>query len=255
VAVVDLNNGKLAAIDADPNVQMSPAWTPDSQYIVVGREMFEWIKADGSGQPKTVRLDNTGLVVPWSFTPDGARLAYYAMNPVTHFDLWTMPLELVGSEWRTGKPEPFLQTKAIETYPSFSPDGRWLAYASNESGSFEVYVRAFPDRGVTVQVSKGGGRVPRWASKGGQLFYSTDDQRVMVSGYRVKGGLFQADAPRLWSKTRLADTGVLANFDVASDGHRIAGLLPVTDPGEQQAQNHVTILINFFDHLRRRSPI
>jgi Tol biopolymer transport system component len=255
VLIVDLKSGKLTPINSEAKAQMSPVWTPDSQYLVIGREMLEWVRADGSGPSKTVRLDNTGMVVPWSFAPGGKRLAYYAESPVTHFDLWTMPLELVGGELRTGKPEPFLQTKAIETYPAFSPDGHWLAYDSNESGSFEVYVQSFPAKGVAVQVSKGGGRAPRWAPKGGQLFYAANDHRVMVSDYSVKEGEFQADTPRLWSKMRLADTGVLANYDVAADGSHIVALLPVTDPGEQQAQNHVTLLTNFFDELRRRVSI
>jgi serine/threonine-protein kinase len=255
VVVVDLNSGKLAPISSDTDVQMSPAWTPDSQYLVTGREALTWVKMDGSGRSQTIRFDRNDLLVPWSFTPDGARLAYYAMNPATHFDLWTLPVELVGSQWRIGKPEPFLQTKAIETYPAFSPDGHWLAYDSNESGSFEVYVLAFPARGVAVQVSNGGGRVPRWSPKGDQLFFTSNDQRIMVSGYNVKDGVFQAGTPKPWSTTRLADTGVLANFDVAAGGRRIAALLPATDSGEQQAPNHVTILINFFDDLRRRSPI
>jgi hypothetical protein len=77
----------------------------------------------------------------------------------------------------------------------------------------------------------------------------------MVSDYRVKEREFQADAPRLWSKMRLADTGVLANYDVSADGNRIVALLPVTDPGEQQDQNQVTLLTNFFDELRRRVSV
>ena len=163
-----------------------------------------------------------------------------------------MALEADKGELRAGKPEPFLRTQSIETYPAFSPDGHWLAYASNQSGTFEVYVRAFPDNGAQVQISSGGGRIPRWSRRGGDLFYSTDDQRIMVAAYRVNGGSFQADSPRLWSQRRLGDTGVLPNFDVAPDGRRVAALLPVASPAEQQAQNHVTFLMNFFEEVRRR---
>ena len=74
----------------------------------------------------------------------------------------------------------------------------------------------------------------------------------MVAAYRVKRGSFQADSPRLWSQRRLGDTGVLPNFDVAPDGRRVAALLPAASPAEQQAQNHVTFLMNFFEEVRRR---
>src|SRR5262249_13931094 len=126
-------------------------------------------------------------------------------------------------------------------------------YASIQSGSFEVYVRAFPDDGSEVQVSKGGGRVSYWRVHGGELLYSTDDQRIMAATYRINDGVFRAEPPPLWSQTRLADTGVLPNFDVAADG-RIAALLPASAANERQSPNHVTFLMNFFDELRRRAP-
>src|SRR5260370_41652639 len=164
------------------------------------------------------------------------------MSPVTHFDLWTVALVADKGELRAGKPEPFLRTQSIETYPTFSPDGHWLAYASNQSGPFEVYVRAFPDNGAQVQVSSGGGRIPRWSRRGGDLFYSTDDQRIMVAAYRVNGGSFQADRPRLWSQRRLGDTGVLPDFYVAPDGRRVPALLSSAGPAPQPAPNHRTLM-------------
>jgi serine/threonine-protein kinase len=251
--ILDLRRRKFTPLSPDHGTQCAPVWSPDGHYIFFQyNAKLVWLPADGSGQPQTILGDNS-LNVPWSFSPDGKRLAYYSLSPITHFDLLTVLLEVHGGDIRAGKPEPFLASKAIETYPTFSPDGHWVSYASIQSGSFEVYVRAFPDDGSEVQVSKGGGRVSYWRVHGGELLYSTDDQRIMAATYRINDGVFRAEAPRLWSQTRLADTGVLPNFDVAADG-RIAALLPAAAPNERQSPNHVTFLMNFFDELRRRAP-
>lgn len=248
--ILGSNGLKKTPITSSEAFESSPVWSPDGHFLyTLGNRTIEWVPADGSGPPRTI-LPSGIRPVPWSLTPDGKRLAFYEMNPETHFDLWTVPLEISSGEPRAGKPEPFLRTKDVETYPTFSPDGHWLAFVAYRAGGYEVYVRAFPDNGVEVQVSQGGGRLPRW-TRSGELIYATEDQRIMVVSYRVKGGSFEADVPRLWSKVRLGNAGVLGNFDVAPDG-RIVALLPPRDPTGQQAQNHVTFLINFFDDVQRR---
>ena len=138
----------------------------------------------------------------------------------------------------------------------FSPDGRWLAYISNESGSFQVYVRAFPDSGGKWQISNGGGRYPVWSNNGRELFFRTDDNRIMVAAYKVKGDSFVADQPRVWSEKRLADMGsaIIGNYDLAPDGKRLAAT--VADDAEvEKLPTHLTFLLNFFDELRRKAPV
>ena len=255
VWIADTQTGRLSPLSpAGTGTQITPIWSPDGRSVFF-REggSLTVVSIDGSGRQTLLERGQLPLV-PWSFAPGGTRLAYHALSSGTHFDLWTVPLENGGTQWRAGRPEPFLQTKAVETYPAFSPDGRWIAYTSNQTGSFEVYVRAFPDTGKVVQVSSGGGRVVRWSRKGNQLFYATDDQRVLIVPYEVKNGIFESGRPRPWLTQRLADTGVLANFDVAPDGSRILALMPVSDPGREQAANHVTFLVNFFDEVRRHVP-
>lgn len=170
------------------------------------------------------------------------------------YHLWTVPLESDSAGLRAGKPEVFLQTPADERSPSFSPDGRWMAYSSNESGTFQVYVRAFPDKGGKWQISNSGGAYPMWSRNGHELFFETLDNHIMVAAYTVKGDSFVADKPRVWSEKQLGGTANGArNVDLAPDGKRIIALMPVETAKGQKAQNHVIFLENFFDEVRRRT--
>lgn len=196
-------------------------------------------------------LTQSGVQIPASFTRDGSRLAFHALDAATHFDLWTVPIKSSGDRLIAGQPEVFLRTPAIETYPTFSPDGHWLAYASNESGTWEVYVRSFPDTAKAIRVSTGGGRVPRWSPTSRELFYRTDNHMIMTAKYASKAGLFTVERVRRWSAKRLFDTGVLANYDVGRDG-RIVVLLPADNSEDRQSENHVTIMLNFFEQVRRQ---
>jgi serine/threonine-protein kinase len=211
-----------------------------------------WTRSDGSGKPQPL-TQSKSRQLPYSFTPDGKRLAFYELSPQTQNDIWTVPLESDGAELRAGKPEPYLQTPFDERHPTFSPDGRWLAYDSNESGSYQVYVRAFPDKGGKWQISNSGGVYPVWSRNGRELFFRTEDSQIMVSSYAVKGDSFVADKPRVWSEKRIASIGLLANYDLAPDGKRIAALMPAETVEGQKAQNHVIFLENFFDEVRRRT--
>jgi Tol biopolymer transport system component len=155
---------------------------------------------------------------------------------------------------KAGQPEVFLRTPAAEVRPAFSHDGRWVAYSSNESGSMEVYVRAFdgPASGPVGkwQISTGGGAMPIWSRNGREVFYLSPRNQIMVSDYIVRGVSFVAGKPRVWSTQQLLPTG-FTNLDLAPDGKRFA-IAP--DPGAPLAEVRVTVLLNFFDELRRRLP-
>jgi serine/threonine-protein kinase len=138
--------------------------------------------------------------------------------------------------------------------PRFSPDGRWIAYRSNESGSPEIYVRPFPTAsGGRWQISIGGGIYALWSNNGRELFYETADNRIMMVDYTVDGASFVPGKPRLWSDRQLFYTGT-SNLDVAPGGKRFAVFsIPETAPREKGSV-HVTMLLHFFDELKRRLP-
>ena len=117
----------------------------------------------------------------------------------------TLPLDTSDPDHpKPGKPEPFLGTPSDENVPMFSPDGRWIAYRSNESGTDEIYVRPFPaGRGGKWQISTGGGLYPIWSNNGRELFYETPDYRIMVVDYTVSGDSFVPGKPRLWSDKQI----------------------------------------------------
>ncbi len=217
---------------------------------------MSWVSAEGGG-PLRKLIASTNHQIPWSFHPGGSRLAFYQRSPNAGgsaiFNLWTVPIKIDGDAITAGSPEPFLVSGAFEVYPEFSPDGRWVTYTSLESGAYEIYVRAFPDNGRKWQVSNGGGVIAHWAKDGQRLFYRTIDQRLMVENYTTSGAVFKAQAPRLWLDVRLAETGVLPNFDVAPDG-RIAALLSPNQAG-QQDDHHVTFVMDFLAEVRRLAPL
>ncbi len=235
-----------------------PLWSPDGRYIVfrkVGEGMF-WIRSDGAGNPQPL-TQSKNQQTPYSFMPDGKRLAYHEQGSTTGFDLWTLPIESDATGLKPGKPEIFLQTQFNERSPFFSPDGHWLAYTSEESGTYQVYVRAFPDNGGKWQISNNGGVYPEFSRDGHELFFRTEDSRMMMAAsYTVKGGSFVADKPRVWYDKPIADTGTNGfNYDVAPDGKRIAALMPVETPEAQQSQSNVIFLENFADELQRKVPV
>src|SRR5262249_31218819 len=132
-----------------------------------------WRSADGSG-PEERLTTSDHLQGPQSFSPDGKLLAFFDMDPSTGYDLWILPLE--GDR----KPFVFLKTPFNEHQASVSPDGKWIAYTSNESGRDEVYVASYPGPGGRVQISTDGGVNPVWSPGGHELFYRKGEKMLAV---------------------------------------------------------------------------
>jgi Tol biopolymer transport system component len=232
-------------------------WTPDGKHVVFDAtapsgQTLQWIRADGAGGAQTL-MEGKGPLLPSSFSPDGKRLAFTDLSTDQSY-AWTLPLDLTDPEHpKPGKAEPLLQTTAIE--PAFSPDGRWIAYASRESGQIEVYVRPFPGPGGKWQVSSGYGEHPVWSRNGRELFFESQDFHIMAAGYTTTGDSFDVGKPRLWSNTQLRAGDRTRTFDLAPDGKRFAVEIRPGAAAEQTGPVHVTVILNFFDLLRRRAPV
>jgi Tol biopolymer transport system component len=238
---------------------LSPVWTPDGQRITysflenAGAVDLYWKRADGTGD--ALRLTRTQhRKIPASWRPDGKVLAFDQLKTGSSWNTFTMSIE--GNEklgWKPGEPKLFLNSPFSEEASAFSPDGRWLAYESNESENFEVYVRPFPGPGGKWQISTGGGRFPKWSRNGQEIFYRTQDNKIMVASYAASGDSFRPDKPRLWSPGQFTERLGNFNFDLHPDGKRFA-VLKSPPTGETSPVNKVSFIFNFFEELRRKVP-
>ena len=179
--------------------------------------------------------------------------------PGTGDDVMILPVE--GDEvggWKAGKPTVFVNSAARERAPTFSPDGRWLSYTSNESGQDEVYVRPFPGPGARVMVSSGGGHTSSWSRARPEIVFTAQGvdymQVLMVARYRVEKDSFLVDKPRLWAERGPGVRQLLGSrmYALHPDGGRVA----IAPPSEAEtvAPTHLTFVLNLFDELRRISP-
>jgi serine/threonine-protein kinase len=249
-AVYDRARDRLTPLTVESHLASAPMWSADERLILFRSEGgMSWIRSD-SGSAAQPLTKSRYTQYPWSLQPGGKRLAYYEQGPPSGFQLWTLPLDTSNGQLKAGPPEPFLVTPMTTFHPAFSPDGRWIAYDSNESGVFEVHVRPFPPgSGGNWIVSVAGGSMPAWSPNGRELFYKTFDQRLMVVSYTSTADSFVPDKPRPWSPTPLADTGTYPNYDVAPDGRRLVVLMPIQPP---RGRPRVTFVSNFFAEIERR---
>ncbi|HXB66951.1 MAG TPA: protein kinase [Candidatus Acidoferrales bacterium] len=198
----------------DPADDRYPIWSPDGTRVVFASnrngayDLYEKA-ADGSGTEQ-VLLRSAELKRLNSWSPDGRFILYWAGQ--NNGDLMVLPL--TGDR----KPFSFLSTAFDEQQGVFSPDGKWVAYQSDESGHFEIYVRPFPGPGGQSQVSAGGGHSPRWRADGKELYYLAPDLKLMAAKVVVQGATFTAVTPESLFQTHINQATNRQQYDVARDG-------------------------------------
>jgi serine/threonine-protein kinase len=233
----DLARDALTRLTFSPD-DHNPVWSPDGKQVAFessrsGTHHIYVQPADGTGSATQITAgDYDDYVGDWS--PDGHYLVFSEWNPQTGFDLWT-----VGTGGQS-PPKPFATTAFTEKQASFSSDGRWLAYVSDESGQNEVYVQPFLGPGAKRQVSTGGGEEPAWARSGRELFYRLGGRMMAVTVH--ENGEFTADRPRLLFEGLFHYTATPSRtYDVAPDGR----FLMVAEPEAAYAARQINVVLNW----------
>ena len=257
IYVYDWTQETLTRVTADSGNGRKPAWTPDGRRLAFSTsrggnsaDNLFWQRADGTGEAQRLTTSKN-VQQPASFHPSGKLLGLEELNPTTSWDLMILPLD--GDEssgWNPGVPSVFLATPYAEVLPMFSPDGHWIAYASNETGQWEIYVRPYPGPGEKVRVSNGGGMFPIWSRSKQELLFNTPDSEILVAAYSTPKGSFRVDRPVPWAQGRLVLRPGNRMFDVHPDGERLV-FSPATLAGGRSTNDRVTFSLNFLDQLRR----
>ena len=264
--VEDVARGGPSRLTTSNSHSLRPVWTPDERRIAFASQRGErdvgatfnlyWQRADGSGDVQRLTTSDNWQA-PGSWLPNGKALAFEERTP-SYFNVMLLSME--GDEesgWKPGKPTTLLGADFDQRAPAFSPDGRWLAYDSNQPGQANVYVRAFPGPGDQVPISTSGGLLPTWSRTRRELLYTTLGGQIMVVSYSVTGASFKAEPPRPWPGARYKSSALLANrfrdFDLHPDGNRLA--LATVDTGPPPLRRFpIDVVLNFFDELRRIAP-
>jgi serine/threonine-protein kinase len=230
-----------------PATDQSPAWTPDGLRILfssrrVGPPNLFWQAADGTGAVERL-TESPNLHYAAVVTPDGSRVVF--REDGQQHDLMLMPMQ------PPRRPQPLIQTMFSERNGEIAPNGRWLAYESNESGREEIYVRPFPEvSGGRWQISTGGGRMPLWSRNGQELFYVSQDEAIM--GVRVEPGpSWRSSTPTRILRGQYFFANAGRTFDIAPDGRRF---LMIKGGGSEAAPRNLVVVQHFDEELKRLVP-
>jgi len=245
---LDFARGIPSKLTFHPSHDMFPLWSPDGTRIVFSSlrerppQLYE-LNANSAGTEQLLLKTNLPKTASgWS--SDGRLLFYDSIDPQTGGDIWALPL--------VGKPEPYpvVHTAADEHYGTLSPDGRWLAYISNETGAYEVYIESFPATGFKRQISTQGGFEPQWRRDGRELFYLAPNQTLMAVGVTSSSTTLEVSPPKSLFATQIKWMEIQAvahHYAAAPDGQRFL----ICSATEDARSVPVTIVLNWSAALKK----
>jgi eukaryotic-like serine/threonine-protein kinase len=245
---LDFAHGVPSRLTFHPSHDIFPLWSPDGTRIAFGSlrepppQLYE-LHANSAGTEKLLLKTNVPKT-PSGWSSDGRLLFYDSINPETGGDIWVLPL--VG----TPEPYPVVRTAADEHYGTLSPDGRWLAYISNETGAYEVYVESFPATGFKRQVSAQGGFEPHWRRDGKELFYMAPNRMLMAVGVKSNPTTLEVSPPKALFATRIKWMEIQAvahHYAAAPDGQRFL----ISSATDEAQSLPVTIVLNWSASVKK----
>ena len=232
----------MTRLTFDPALDMTPVWSPDGKQLVISSNrslLFRlYLKnADGSGSDEEIAAGGSSQFNPLDWSRDGKYILLRKAN-----QLWYLA-------WANRVAKPLSQSNSVVRGAQFSPDGRWVAYASNESGSMEVYVSPFPGMASRWQVSSGGGQEPRWRKDGKELFYLSPDGKLMAASVAT-GASFEASSPVALFQThrrQSMSSQDLFSYAVGNDGKKFL----IATKVDENNNAPLSILLNWASEMEK----
>ncbi len=257
ISVYDLARGTLTALTFPPAGCVEPIWTPDGKMITCSRTTnglgISWLPSDGAGNLKPLTPGFGYFQIPTSWSPDGRTLAYFEFSPQGGCcEILTLPVSASG---QAGKAKPYFSGGAHNggSYPQISPDGHWMAYESEESGTPQIYVVPFPSSPGKWQVSATGGLYPRWSKAGHELFFLGSGPSglgaLVEVPYAVEGNSFHVGKPQVLFQGFVLLQTNYTPYDVAPDGKHFAML--VEAQGKSPGPVLPTVVVNWSSRVER----
>src|SRR5262249_41342559 len=242
--LVDVARSTVSRLTFGPSSQSNAVWSPDGTRVVFVSDrdnaygLYEKLSS-GAGDERLLRRSGSPMA-PTDWSADGRFIAYTEVDAKTKEDLWVLPV------FGDRKPMPLLRTPFIEGQGRFSPDGKWIAYASDESGRREIYVQSFPPSGAKWQISTDGGSFPEWRGDGRELFYFGPDQKLMSVEIGT-GSTLSAGKPQALFGARYFRIPI-SPYTVSSDGRKFLIVSPTEDESNSAP---LTVVLNWTAELKR----
>jgi eukaryotic-like serine/threonine-protein kinase len=235
--ILDVDRGVPSRFVSRPGMNVSPVWSPDGRTILFASDappnLFRKDASGASGEQRLTQSPNPQFPMDWS--RDGRFILYEEDTaPDNQRSLWILPVTPGGAT-----PRPYLRAAFNEGNGQFSPDTRWVAFQSDESGRYEVYIDTFPEPRGKVRISTGGGALPQWGAGGRELFYVSPDSMLMSVGFKLGTGSLEPSAPRALFRLLVIDTDV-SPYDAAPDGQRFLVL-----ESAEHAVRPLTVIVNW----------